>query len=233
MLDHALLLPNLDSKALEEGIELARLYDVASVCIVPYYVKRAREALQGSSVLTSTTVGFPHGVVSTRAKLAEAECALDDGAQELDVLVNVSWVLSGAWPAVRSEVAALTELTHARGQRLKLIFENAYLNDEQKRALCQLCGELSVDWVKTSTGFGPSGATLGDVKLMRNASPAHVAVKAAGGVRDLATLLELMPFVTRIGTSHTRAILDEWRQRLELPALSGPRQGSASSDRMY
>ena len=221
LIDHALLLPNLDRTALESGLELARRYDVASVCILPYYVRRAREALTDSSVLTSTVIGFPHGATSTRAKIAEAESALDDGAEELDALVNVSQVLSGAWDAVRREVAELVACCHGRAKKLKLIFENAYLDEVQKRSLCRLAGELSVDWVKTSTGFAPSGATLADVMLMRAESPAHVAVKASGGVRDLDTLLEFRPYVTRIGTSHTRAILEEWRRRLELPALSG------------
>ncbi|MFZ5896618.1 MAG: deoxyribose-phosphate aldolase [Myxococcota bacterium] len=229
LIDHALLLPNLDKNALEAGIELARVYDVASVCILPYFVGRARAALEGSSVLTTTTIGFPHGGNSTDAKLAEAKIALDEGADELDMLVNVSRVLSGEWREVRTELAQMVELVHGRGKKLKLIFETAYLDEAQKQRLCELCGELRVDWVKTSTGFGPSGATLADVKMMREASPAHVAVKASGGVRDLDTLLTLRPFVTRIGTSHTRAILDEWRRRLDLPALSGSPTSASSS----
>jgi deoxyribose-phosphate aldolase len=227
LIDHALLMPNLDHGALESGIELARRYDVASVCILPYYVQRAREALEGSSVLTTTTIGFPHGGNATRAKVSEAERALDDGADELDAVVNVSQVLSFAWDAVQNEVSELAGVCHGRGKKLKLIFENAHLAETHKRRLCSIAGELGVDWVKTSTGFAPSGATLADVTLMRAASPSHVAVKAAGGIRDLDTLLEFRPFVTRIGTSHTRAILDEWRRRLELPPLSTS-QASAS-----
>ncbi|HET9931126.1 MAG TPA: deoxyribose-phosphate aldolase [Polyangiaceae bacterium] len=219
LIDHALLLPNLDRSALESGLALARSYEVASVCILPYYVRRAREALAGSSVLTSTTIGFPHGATSTRAKLAEAEAALDDGAEELDALVNVSQVLSGEWQSVAREVESLVTLCHQRGKKLKSIFENAYLDDGQKRTLCRICGELGVDWVKTSTGFGPSGATLPDVELMRAESPPHVQVKAAGGIRDLDTLLRFRPLVTRIGTSHTQTILDDCRRRMGLPAM--------------
>jgi len=233
LIDHALLLPNLDRQALEAGLSLARRYDVASVCILPYYVGRAREALRESSVLTSTTVGFPHGATSTRAKLSEAESALDDGAEELDMLVNVSQILSGEWDAVRSEVAQVVALVHARKRKLKLIFENAYLDESHKRTLCRLAGDLDVDWVKTSTGFGPSGATLSDVTLMRGATPAHVAVKAAESVRDLETVLTLRPFVTRIGTSHTRTILDEWRRRIELPPLSERAEAPAREPGMY
>lgn len=220
LIDHALLLPNLDRAALESGLALARAYEVASVCILPYYVSRAREALSGSSVLTSTTIGFPHGATSARAKLAEAESALDDGADELDALVNVSLALSGEWKAVSAEIDALTRACHARGRKLKVIFENAYLDESRKRALCHICGELGVDWVKTSTGFGPSGATLADVELMRRESPPHVQVKAAGGIRELDTVLRFRPLVTRVGTSHTHTILNEWRRRLELPELT-------------
>lgn len=220
LIDHALLLPNLDQPALEAGLGLARAYEVASVCILPYYVRRAREALSGSSVLTSTTIGFPHGATSARAKVAEAEAALDDGAEELDALVNVSLVLSGDWKAVASEIDALARACHERGKKLKVIFENAYLDEQQKRTLCRICGDLSVDWVKTSTGFAPSGATLQDVELMRHESPAQVQVKAAGGIRDLETVLRFRPLVTRVGTSHTHTILNEWRRRLDLPELT-------------
>lgn len=221
MIDHALLAPTLTVAALEAGLAQARDYAVASVCIVPYYVSRAARALAGSEVLTSTTIGFPHGVQASSVKRAEAARALDEGATELDMVVNVSQVLSGGWAYVRDEVSLLVEFCHERGAKLKLIFENAHLEDAHKQTLCELAGELGVDWVKTSTGFGPGGATLADVELMRRASPASVQVKASGGVRDLTTLLSLRPFVTRIGTSHTRAILDELRARAGLaPILS-------------
>lgn len=221
LIDHALLLPTLTVDGLEAGLVQARSYGVASVCILPYYVSRAAQVLSGSGVKASTTIGFPHGGSARDVKLYEAQRALDDGAEELDVVVNVSQVLSDRFDYVRDEVKALVELCHARGQKLKLIFENAYLEDRHKRRLCELSGELGVDWVKTSTGFGPGGATLADVKLMREASPPSVQVKAAGGVRDLETLLVLRPFVTRIGTSNTRGILDELRARAGLPAIVG------------
>jgi deoxyribose-phosphate aldolase len=221
MIDHALLLPTLTREALEAGLSQARSYGVASVCILPYYVPRALEALADSGVFTSTTVGFPHGGQARDVKVFEAQRALDDGAHELDMVVNVSQVLSGAFDYVRDEVSALVELCHARGRKLKLIFENAYLEERHKLKLCELAGELRVDWVKTSTGFGPGGATLEDVTLMRRATPASVQVKASGGVRDLDTLLSLRPFVTRIGTSSTRAILDEYRLRAALPPIAG------------
>jgi deoxyribose-phosphate aldolase len=220
MIDHALLAPTLTVGALEAGLNQARSYAVASVCILPYYVPRTLEALADSGVLTSTTIGFPHGGQARDVKIAEARRALDDGAHELDMVVNVSQVLSGGFDYVSDEVRALVELCHARQRKLKLIFENGYLEDRHKQRLCVIAGELGADWVKTSTGFGPGGATLADVRLMREASPAAVQVKASGGVRDLDTLLSLRPFVTRIGTSSTRAILDEYRLRAGLSPIT-------------
>src|SRR4051812_44063287 len=157
MIDHSLLKPTMTTDELEAGCRLALEYDVASVCIMPYYLGRARDILHGSDVLPTTTVGFPHGGQSSRVKQLEAEQALNDGARELDMVVNISQVLSGAFDAVRTDILSVLQPTHARGQKLKVIFENCYLTDAQKVRLCEICGELGVDWVKTSTGFGSSG----------------------------------------------------------------------------
>jgi deoxyribose-phosphate aldolase len=217
MIDHSLLKPTLTRDELEAGCRLAVEYDVASVCIMPFYLARASELLHGSTVLPSTTIGFPHGGQSTRVKQLEADQALSDGARELDMVVNISQVLSGDFDAVRTDILAVLQPTHARGQKLKVIFENCYLNDAQKIRLCEICGELSVDWVKTSTGFGSSGATLDDLGLMRKHSPAHVQVKAAGGIQDLQMLLKVRAAgATRSGCSKTREVLDELRRRLAL-----------------
>ena len=217
MIDHSLLKPTMTVDELEAGCRLALEYDVASVCIMPYYLARAAEILGGSDVLPTTTVGFPHGGQSTRAKQLEAEQALNDGARELDMVVNISQVLSGDFGAVRRDILAVLQTTHARGQKLKVIFENCYLNDAQKIKLCEICGELSVDWVKTSTGFGSSGARVEDLILMRQHSPAHVQVKAAGGVQDLEMLLKVREVgATRSGCSKTADVLGELRRRLAL-----------------
>jgi deoxyribose-phosphate aldolase len=131
------------------------------------------------------------------------------------MVVNISKVLSGDWAYVRQDIKAITDLTHDRGGRIKVIFENCYLKDVHKIRLCEICGELRADWVKTSTGYGSGGATLDDLKLMRAHSPAHVQVKAAGGVRDLDRLLEIRALgVTRVGASRTVAILEECKRRL-------------------
>ena len=215
MIDHSLLQPTLTLADLESGCRVAIEYDVASVCILPYYLPRCAALLKGSGVKASTTVGFPHGGHTTAIKLAEARQALDDGAEELDMVVNISQVLSGNWDYVRHEIQTIVDAAHANCQKVKVIFENAYLGDEHKIALCQICGEARADWVKTSTGYAPGGATLDDLRLMRQHSPAHVQVKAAGGVRDLDTLLAVRALgATRCGASRTKEILDEARRRL-------------------
>jgi deoxyribose-phosphate aldolase len=209
-IDHALLKPTLTDAELEAGCLTARKYEVASVCIVPHALRRCAELLEGSSVQPSTTIGFPHGAEASRSKVAEAEQALKDGATELDVVVNIGKVLSGDYRYVRSELAALLELTRGAGQKLKVIFENCYLEREHKLSLCEICSELGVDWVKTSTGFGTSGATVDDVKLMRSHTPSSVQVKASGGIRTLRQVLEMRELgVSRVGSSSTQAILDE------------------------
>ena len=221
MIDHSLLNPVLTAGELESGCELALAYDVASVCILPYYLPRCAEMLKGSDVKASTTIGFPHGGQTSAIKLAEARQALANGGQELDVVVNISAVLSGSWQYVREELKDLIDATHGAGQKIKVIFENCYLNDQQKIRLCEICGELSADWVKTSTGYGTGGAVMEDLQLMRQHSPAHVQVKAAGGIRDLDALLRVREIgVTRAGATRTATMLDDARQRLGLSALS-------------
>ena len=218
MIDHSLLNPTLTVGDLEAGCRLAVAYEAASVCIMPYYLRRCAEILRGTGVRASTTVGFPHGGHATATKIAEAKQALADGCEELDMVVNISQVLSGNWDYVQSEIQSIVEVTHSAGQKLKVIFENCYLDEKQKIRLCEICGELRVDWVKTSTGYGTGGATLEDLRLMRRHAPEHVQVKAAGGVRDYATLLQVREVgVSRVGASRTQEMLDECRRQLGLP----------------
>jgi deoxyribose-phosphate aldolase len=221
MIDHSLLNPTLTVEDLEKGIALARAYDAASVCIMPYYLRMCAERLSGSAVKASTTIGFPHGGHTTAIKAAETKQALADGGQELDMVVNISNVLSGDWEYVSNDIRTVVELAHEAGQKVKVIFENCYLNDEQKIRLCEICGEIGADWVKTSTGYGTGGATHEDLRLMRKHSPPQVQVKAAGGVRDLDALLAVREIgVTRVGATRTAAMLDEARQRLGLSAIA-------------
>jgi len=219
MIDHSLLNPALTTAELEAGCRLALEYEVASVCVQPYYLARCAQLFEGGGVRPSTTIGFPHGGHATSTKLAEVEQALQDGGTELDMVINIGKARSGDWEYVKQEIEALTSATHAGGAKIKVIFENAYLDDAGKIRLCEICGEIGVDWVKTSTGYAPTGATLADVKLMRQHSPAQVQVKAAGGVRTLDALLEMRAIgATRIGASATAQILDECRMRLGMPA---------------
>jgi deoxyribose-phosphate aldolase len=222
MIDHALLSPTLDRDALELGCKTAAAYDVASICIMPYYVARCTEILQGTTVLPSTVIGFPHGGQATSTKVSEAKTAIADGAIELDMVVNISAVLSERYDYVRDEIKAIVDVAHAADRKVKVIFENCYLQDTHKIRLCEIACEVGADWVKTSTGFGTSGATIDDLKLMLKHSPAPMQVKAAGGVRDLAKLIEVKELgVTRAGASATAAILDPARQELGLPAIAG------------
>jgi len=139
---------------------------------------------------------------------------MDDGALELDMVINIGRLRSGIYDFVRDDIKAVVDVTHAAAQKVKVIFENCYLNDAQKIKLCEICGELRVDWVKTSTGFGTSGATDEDLILMRRNSPAHVQVKAAGGVRDLDRLLRVREIgCTRSGATASKDILDEAKRR--------------------
>ncbi len=215
MIDHSLLAPTLNREELEAGCRLAREYEVASVCILPHALRRADELLSGSTVQPSSTVGFPHGGQATGVKVAEAEQALADGATELDMVVNISRARSRDWDYVREDISAVLESTHARRMKLKVIFENCYLAEAEKIRLCEICGELGVDWVKTSTGFGPGGATDEDLQLMRTHSPAYVQLKAADGIRDLDRLLRVRELgCSRCGTTRTSDILDELKRRL-------------------
>ena len=217
MIDHSLLNPTLTQTQLEEGCRLAVEYSVASVCIMPYYLARCAELLAGSPVAPSTTISFPHGGNTTAVKVAEASRALTDGGWELDMVINISKALSGDWAYVRRDIREVVDLTHAAGRKVKVIFENCYLDDAQKIRLCEICGELNADWVKTSTGYGTGGTTIEDLKLMRAHSPAHVQVKAAGGVRDLDKLLEVRALgVTRAGATRTKEMLDQCRRRLSM-----------------
>ena len=216
MIDHSLLQPNLTDQDLEQGCRLARDYDVVSVCIKPYAVPLAARLLAGSAVAVGTTVGFPHGGHTTSVKVAEAEQAMNDGARELDMVVNIGKVLSRNWVFVADDIRAVVEAAHRRGALVKVIFENSMLADEHKEQLCRICGEVRADFVKTSTGYGASGATDDDLRLMRRCSPPHVQVKAAGGVRTFDRLLAMRALgVTRVGATATKAILDECRKRIE------------------
>lgn len=213
-IDHSLLRPELDDAFVEDGCRLAAKYDVASVCVRPADVRRAKAILDGTDVKVGTTVGFPHGNHATEVKVAEARRALADGATELDMVLQIGALKSGRDGEVEADIRAIVAVAHAAGAIVKVIFENAYLSDEEKVRACRLTEAAGGDFVKTSTGFAPSGATHDDLRLMRASTSSHVQVKAAGGVRTLDALLAVMELgVTRIGATATEAMILDFRAR--------------------
>lgn len=225
MIDHSLLHPTMTDEDLRKGCALAKEYQVASVCIKPYAIKLAVEALQGSDVLVGTVIGFPQGNSTIAIKVAETIQACRDGATEIDMVVNIGKVLQQDWAYVREEIEAVCQATHTAGAILKVIFENDFLpDDDLKINLCEICSELGVDFVKTSTGYGMvkgedgrygyQGATHADLKLMRQHSDPKVQVKAAGGVRTLEDLLAVKAMgVSRVGATATVAMIEAAKKK--------------------
>jgi deoxyribose-phosphate aldolase len=208
-IDHSTLGPAMTLNEVKAGCEVALKYDVASVCCKPSDIKFVAEILKGSDVLVGTVVGFPHGSSSTQSKVFETEEAVDNGAVEIDVVINIGHLKSGKTQEVHSEIAAV--VAAAAGNQVKVILENAYLTDEEKVIACKLVEAAGADYVKTSTGFAPTGATLADVKLMRATCSPKVKVKSAGGVKTLDQLLEFLDAgIDRSGSSSTASILDEF-----------------------
>ena len=213
-IDHSLLRPELDDAFVEAGCRLAAEYDVASVCVRPVDVRRAKAILDGTDVKVGTVIGFPHGSSTTATKVYEAQQALDDGATELDMVINIGALKSGRDEDVRHDIAAVVAVGHAGGAIVKVILENAYLTDDEKVRGSRLTEAAGADFVKTSTGFAPSGATHEDLALMRRTVSPHVQVKAAGGVRTLDGLIDVMNLgVTRVGATATKVIIDDFRAR--------------------
>ena len=213
-IDHSLLRPELDDAFVDAGCRLAADYDVASVCVRPMDVARARAILEGTDVAVGTTIGFPHGNHLTVTKVFESVRAIGNGATELDMVIQIGALKSGRDAEVLADIAAVADVAHAGGALLKVIFENAYLTDDEKIRACHLSEAAGADFVKTSTGFAPSGATHDDLILMRANTSPNIGVKAAGGVRTLDALLEVMALgVTRVGATATATMLDDFRAR--------------------
>jgi deoxyribose-phosphate aldolase len=212
-IDHSLVKPELTEQDVIEGCELARRYHVASVCVKPCHVQLARRILEGSDVKVGTVVGFPHGSSTTATKVFEAREALANGAQELDMVINIGALRSGQDDLVRDDICAVVEAAEGKAI-VKVILENHYLTDEEKVRACRLAEEAGAHYVKTSTGYAPTGATIEDLKLMRASVSPHIGVKAAHGVRSLAAALEVIAIgVTRIGATQTEHILEDFKKR--------------------
>lgn len=214
MLDHSTLQPFLTEEDIRHGCEIALKYDTASVCARPGDMKLVAELLKGSDVKVCTVIGFPHGNHKTEIKLAEAVSALDDGCDELDMVINIGKMIAGDESYVQNEIKLICDAAHARGAKVKVIIETCFLTDEQKKRACELSAEVGADWVKTSTGYGTKGCTLEDLRLMRDAVPQSVQVKGSGGIRDLDTVLKAREIgASRCGVSATEKIMKEAEER--------------------
>lgn len=212
-IDHSLLNPAMTADEVRAGCELAAKYNVASVCVKPCHVTLAAGLLRDTTVEVGTVIGFPHGSSTTASKVFEAQDAISNGATELDMVLNIGELRGGNADFVRQDIAAVVGA--ARGKAIvKVILENAYLSKDQIRQACMLCEEAGADFVKTSTGYAPGGATIEDLQLMRATVGPQVQVKAAGGVRTLDAILEVIDVgVTRVGATATARILDDFRAR--------------------
>ena len=225
MIDHSILHPTFTDKDLKEGCKIAKKYDVASVCVKPYMVKDAVKLLEGTDVKIGCVIGFPHGNSTTKVKVFETVEACKDGAEEIDMVINIGKALQGDLKYVEREVKAIADACHDNGAILKVIFETDFITgNDLKIALCQVCSRAGADYVKTSSGYGfvkqPNGdynyvgATISDLKLMKENVSEGVEVKAAGGVRNLDQLLEVQAAgAARCGATATVGMLEEAKMR--------------------
>jgi len=225
MIDHSILHPTFTDKDLKEGCETAKKYNVASVCVKPYMVKNAVELLKGTEVKIGCVIGFPHGNSTTKVKVFETIEACKDGAEEIDMVINIGKALQGDFDYVEKEVKAIADACHENEAILKVILETDFVTDnDMKIALCQACSCAGADYVKTSSGYGfvkqpngdynYAGATIPDLKLMKKSVSEGIKVKAAGGVRNLNQLLEVQAAgASRCGATATKTILEEAEKR--------------------
>lgn len=214
MIDHSILKPDVSTAEARASIEVAKAEGVATVCVRPCDVALAANILKDTDVMVCTVIGFPHGTTTTESKVAEATEALKNGAVELDMVLNISWLKSGRYEDVQRDIEAVVAVAKAGGAIVKVILENAYLTNEEKVKACQLVEAAGGAFVKTSTGYAPTGSTADDLVLMRKAVSPMVRVKAAGGLRTLDAVMEARACgASRCGATATTAILDEFRKR--------------------
>jgi deoxyribose-phosphate aldolase len=223
MIDHSLLRPELTLHDVAFGCEIAATHEVASVCCKPADVVHAGGVLAGTAVKVGTVVGFPHGSSTTASKVFEARGALQDGARELDMVINIGRLRGGEHAYVAADIRAIVEVAATAGALVKVIFENAYLTDDEKVAACHLTEDAGADFVKTSTGFAATGATMEDLALMRRSVGPAMQVKAAGGVRTLDTMLAMVAIgVSRFGATATVSMLADANERAARGELRTP-----------
>jgi len=214
IIDHAVLKPTQTERDVVEACTIARREHVATVCVKPFYVPDCARLLKDSGVGTSTVIGFPHGGQAPEVKVSTALTALRDGATELDMVINIGALIERDYATIEKEIASVVGVGHASEAAVKVILETAYLDDAQKAIAAQIAMAAGADFVKTSTGFGPEGATVEDVRLLRSIVGPSMGVKASGGIRTLDDALAMIDAgADRLGTSSTGSILDELRQR--------------------
>ena len=210
-IDHSILKPDFTYADVAAGAELTLKYNTASYCIRPMDVSAAAKALAGSTVNVCTVIGFPHGSTTTETKVFETQDAISNGATEIDMVMNVSAMLSGDFDYVEKDIRSVVEAAHPKGASVKVIFETAFLNDQQIVKACELTEKAGADYVKTSTGFAAEGATTHNVALMKKTVGDRLKVKSSGGVRTLDQLIDYMDLgVTRSGCSATEQVLEEF-----------------------
>jgi len=210
LIDHTLLKPEATADQIAQLCYEARKYNFAAVCVNPNHVKLCAELLRGSPVRIATVVGFPLGAHTTETKVFETQQTIADGAHEIDMVMNIGALKAGDYELVEQDIRGVVEAAHARGAIVKVILETALLTDEEKVKACTLSKAAGADFVKTSTGFGPGGATVKDVALMRAVVGPDIGIKAAGGIRDYVTTAEMVKAgATRIGASAGVKIVQE------------------------
>ena len=210
MIDHAVLKPDATDNDLKRECQIALTYGVASVCVKPSHVTFANKLLKGSLVKVSTVIGFPHGTTTTRCKVAEAREAIENGASELDMVINIGKLLSGDFDYVETDIRSIVDEAHSKGVIVKVILETALLTDEMKVTACKISEKCGADFVKTSTGFNGRGADLNDIKLMKSSVSDRVGVKASGGIKNFEQAEAFAKVgCTRLGTSSTIEIVGE------------------------
>lgn len=184
IIDHTLLKPDCTLAEVKQLCQEAKVYQFKTVCVTPFYVKEAVSLLANSPVQVSTVIGFPMGYAATPAKVEEIKRAIDEGAEEVDAVINLCAVKSGNWNYVRSDIDSMTRIAHLRGKFIKIILETAMLTQEEMSKLCEICAELEVDYVKTSTGFNAAGASPEIIRQLRSLLPKTIKIKASGGIRS-------------------------------------------------
>jgi deoxyribose-phosphate aldolase len=220
MIDQSLLRPDMTVEEIREGCRIAKKYDVASICVKPSEIGICVQELKSTSVLITTVIGFPHGGSSTETKVFETFDAIKTGAVEVDMVLNVGRLISRDFEYVEKDIKAVIDAAHSKGAIVKVILENAYLTDELKEIACKICDKVGADFVKTSTGYAKSGATIPDLKLMRRTCSSRVRIKAAGGVRTLDSALAVRAVgAVRFGATATKAIIEEAAKREALGKL--------------